>query len=102
MDKVSALSEKDRRDLFHEVSEKKGFSEAIAEKDFWVCWVLKKMFDHPEISEKILFKGGTSLSKVFHLIERFSEDIDLVIDWRLLTDADPLEDRSRKQQKILN
>lgn len=102
MNKVVALSEQDRRDLFREVSEKKGFSEAIAEKDFWVCWVLMKLFDHPEISEKILFKGGTSLSKVFNLIERFSEDIDLVIDWRLLTDADPLENRSSKQQKLLN
>ena len=101
MDKVAALSEQDRKDLFHEVSAKKGFSEAIAEKDFWVCWVLMKLFAHPQIAEKILFKGGTSLSKVFHLIERFSEDIDLVVDWRLLTDKDPLENRSRKQQKIL-
>lgn len=101
MNSVAALSERDRKDLFHEVSEKKGTSEAIAEKDFWACWVLLRLFSHPEISEKILFKGGTSLSKVFHLIERFSEDVDLVIDWRLLTDQDPREDRSRKQQKIL-
>jgi hypothetical protein len=102
MNKVATLSEQDRKDLFHEVSARKGFSEAIAEKDFWVCWVLMKLFAHPQISRKILFKGGTSLSKVFNLIERFSEDIDLVIDWRLLTGKDPLEDRSRKQQKIMN
>ena len=51
---------------------------------FWVCWVLKQLFAEPSFNERIVFKGGTSLSKVFGLIDRFSEDIDLVLDWRLL------------------
>ena len=49
------------------------------EKDFWVCWILKQLFtlkDQPPI----IFKGGTSLSKGYGLIERFSEDIDLAFD----------------------
>jgi hypothetical protein len=50
------------------------------EKDFWVCWTLKEMFRLPAIGEHLIFKGGTSLSKAFGLIERFSEDIDVSID----------------------
>jgi hypothetical protein len=49
-----------------------------------------------------MFKGGTSLSKVYHLIERFSEDIDLVLDWRVLSGEDPLAERSRTKQAKLN
>ena len=57
---------------------------AIVEKDFWVCWVLMKLFSDPFLKDRIVFKGGTTLSKVYQLIDRFSEDIDLVLDWRLL------------------
>jgi hypothetical protein len=57
---------------------------AIVEKDFWVCWILKLMFAEPALKNQMVFKGGTSLSKAFGLIDRFSEDIDLVLDWRLL------------------
>ena len=56
---------------------------AVVEKDFWVCWVLSRLFGDPLLKQHIVFKGGTSLSKVFGIIERFSEDIDLVLDWRL-------------------
>jgi hypothetical protein len=57
---------------------------AIVEKDFWVCWILKHLFAEPALKGQMVFKGGTSLSKVFGLIDRFSEDIDLILDWRLL------------------
>ena len=57
---------------------------AIVEKDFWVCWILKHLFAEPALKGQLVFKGGTSLSKVFGLIDRFSEDIDLILDWRLL------------------
>lgn len=56
----------------------------IIEKDFWVCWILKRLFSDPALAGHMVFKGGTSLSKVFGLIDRFSEDIDLILDWRLL------------------
>ena len=75
---------------------------AVVEKDFWVTWTLGKLFGDIEISRLLMFKGGTSLSKVFHLIERFSEDIDLILDWRVLTEKDPEEVRSKTKQKKLN
>ena len=74
MNSIAVLVDDKRRELFSESSAKKGISPAIVEKDFWVCWVLFRLFEHAELSCKILFKGGTSLSKVFYLIERFSED----------------------------
>lgn len=102
MNSVAGLSEDKRRELFSGTASRKGMTSAIVEKDFWVCWVLLRLFDHPALSSKILFKGGTSLSKVFNLIERFSEDIDLVLDWRLLTKDDPKKKRSKKQQNVFN
>jgi predicted nucleotidyltransferase component of viral defense system len=47
------------------------------EKDFWVCWFLNVLFTDPQFDQALVFKGGTSLSKVFGVIQRFSEDIDL-------------------------
>lgn len=84
MDKVASLPANQRRDLFRESGALRGMSPAVVEKDFWVCWVLKKLFTNADLKDRMVFKGGTSLSKVFGLIDRFSEDIDLVLDWRLL------------------
>ncbi|MGN0878717.1 MAG: nucleotidyl transferase AbiEii/AbiGii toxin family protein [Oligosphaeraceae bacterium] len=67
-----------------------------------MCWVLSRIFGDAELRRVLRFKGGTSLSKAFHLIERFSEDIDLILDWRLLTQDDPMKDRSNAQQDKLN
>ena len=49
----------------------------IVEKDFWVCFLLRMIFSLPELADKFVFKGGTSLSKVFGIIKRYSEDVDL-------------------------
>jgi hypothetical protein len=84
MDKIAAGSASDRRDLFQESASRLGMNPAIVEKDFWVCWILRLLFAEPTLKDQMVFKGGTSLSKVFGLIDRFSEDIDLVLDWRLL------------------
>ena len=84
MDKIAAGPASDRRDLFRESASRLGMNPAIVEKDFWVCWILKHLFEEPALKTQMVFKGGTSLSKVFGLIDRFSEDIDLVLDWRLL------------------
>lgn len=83
MDKVAGLSANDRQELFSQTAANRGINPAIIEKDFWVCWVLKKLFAS-ELSDDLVFKGGTSLSKAHRLIERFSEDIDLVLNWKLL------------------
>ena len=84
MDKIATGSTTDRRDLFGESASRLGMNPAIVEKDFWVCWILKRLFAEPTLKDQMVFKGGTSLSKVFGLIDRFSEDIDLILDWRLL------------------
>ena len=52
----------------------------MIEKDFWVCWTLDYLFHNSPWKEHLAFKGGTSLSKCFDLIHRFSEDIDLILD----------------------
>jgi hypothetical protein len=51
----------------------------ILEKDFWVSWLLGLLFAEPELAPHLVFKGGTSLSKVYGVIDRFSEDIDLCL-----------------------
>ncbi len=83
MDRVARLPEAERRELFTETANQRGMTPGIVEKDFWVCWVLDRLFRSP-LGEILLFKGGTSLSKVYDLIERFSEDIDLVLDPKVL------------------
>jgi hypothetical protein len=104
MNRVAALSRKDRNELFTVTAEKRGMGTiAIVEKDFWVCWTLKHLFEHPELSKQLVFKGGTSLSKVYGLIDRFSEDIDLVLDWRVAGgEQDPMGERSKTKQQKLN
>jgi hypothetical protein len=77
---VLQLTSKQRAELFEGVALKTGMDAVILEKDFWVCWTLKELFQLPTIGEHLIFKGGTSLSKVFKIIERFSEDIDVSID----------------------
>ncbi len=96
MESVARWPESDRRDLFEQTGANRGMSSAIAEKDFWVCWTLGRLFACEELKTKIMFKGGTSLSKVFSLIDRFSEDIDLILDWNELTSEDPYADRSNR------
>lgn len=103
MNQVAALPDAQRNELFALTAERKGMgSVAVVEKDFWVCWTLKRLFEHPVLSKQLIFKGGTSLSKVFGLIDRFSEDIDLILDWRVVTDEDPLEAASKSKQRKLN
>lgn len=69
---------KENRELFRDVillvSERSEVSEDIVEKDYYVTMILKKL---SEIDYPVVFKGGTSLSKAFHVIDRFSEDIDI-------------------------
>jgi hypothetical protein len=79
MDKFITLPEKDKKVAFQEAANRRGILPIIIEKDFWVCWALKQLFSHAELAPNLTFKGGTSLSKAYNLIERFSEDIDLTI-----------------------
>lgn len=100
MDKFARLQQKDHRELFSRTAREIGIHEAIIEKDFWVCWTLDALFSSPRWCDKMIFKGGTSLSKAFHIINRFSEDIDLILDWRQLgvTSDESWENRSNTSQ----
>ncbi len=72
----------------------------IVEKDFWVCWLLGRMFSSASLGPHLTFKGGTSLSKVFGAIQRFSEDVDLSVAPKLLgwSEADLDEATSRNMR----
>ena len=89
MNRIARLDAAARAEIFAETAARKGLADAIVEKDFWVCWVLMQLFSIEALSGRLLFKGGTSLSKIFHAINRFSEDIDLAVDYAALgfTDA---------------
>ncbi len=80
MDDVARLAPQDRSDLFRAAAEAKDVTIQIIEKDFWVCWVLRHLYAPEAVPADLLLKGGTSLSKVFGVIDRMSEDVDLVID----------------------
>ena len=77
---VLAASDEERRDLFVGAASRLRTNEQNIEKDFWVCWTLDALFNGLEAGgPRLLFKGGTSLSKGYGLIERFSEDIDITV-----------------------
>lgn len=69
----------DQAVFIRETAARRGLLPVMVEKDFWVSWTLAVLFAHPEFGSQLVFKGGTSLSKVFGVIERFSEDIDLSV-----------------------
>ncbi|HIP44263.1 MAG TPA: nucleotidyl transferase AbiEii/AbiGii toxin family protein [Sulfurospirillum arcachonense] len=102
MHKVALLSKEKRGELFAETASKMGTTNAIVEKDFWVVWVLSKVFADERLNSILMFKGGTSLSKVFDLIGRFSEDVDLILDWTLVTKDDPCATRTNNKQDKFN
>lgn len=80
MDHVANFPAADRAALFRETAAQMGLaSPVIPEKDFWVCFTLRRLFAL-DFVPRVLFKGGTSLSKAFGLISRFSEDIDLTLN----------------------
>jgi len=102
MDKVARFDKQQRAELFQETAAAKSMTPAVVEKDFWVSWILGRMYQDDDLIRQLMFKGGTSLSKVYGLIERFSEDIDLILDWREVTADDPMAERSKTKQSKLN
>lgn len=104
MKRIASLPAAEREILFRNTAEKMGLPEAVIEKDFWVCWTLDYLFHDSPWKDHLAFKGGTSLSKCFDLIRRFSEDIDLILDWRLVGCGkdEPWAARSRNQQDKFN
>jgi len=101
---IAKIPSSDREDLFRNTAQKMKLHEAIVEKDFWVCWVLDYLFHRCAWKDSFTFKGGTSLSKGYDLIQRFSEDIDLIMDWGLIgyEQDEPWKERSKTKQDAFN
>jgi hypothetical protein len=100
---VARLKPRDRADLFIEAAARHGLTPHLIEKDFWVCWTLDRLFTAMG-GAALTFKGGTSLSKVYGVIERFSEDIDLSFERQKIgvsADEEPATATSNKQRKKL-
>jgi predicted nucleotidyltransferase component of viral defense system len=92
------LQAKEQSEIYRALSPQLSRSPAVLEKDVWVCWVLQTLFTMPG-RLPMAFKGGTSLSKVFGAINRFSEDVDVTLDYRGLdTSFDPFTEGASKTQ----
>jgi hypothetical protein len=97
------LSTDEQAEILAAMSAKTGRSSQVLQKDVWLCWALKELFGAPR-RVRMAFKGGTSLSKVFHAIHRFSEDIDVTLDYRDLCQGlsiDPFAASTSKSKKKL-
>ncbi|MEP2724130.1 nucleotidyl transferase AbiEii/AbiGii toxin family protein [Roseibium sp.] len=79
MDEFARRDVADRRAFIEEAASRRDLTPTIIEKDFWVCWTLRRLMTCEELNGHLMFKGGTSLSKAYDIIHRFSEDIDLTI-----------------------
>ena len=98
------MPEEDRRELFRATATAMALRPGIVEKDFWVCFMLDHLFHDSIFRDVFVFKGGTSLSKSYHVINRFSEDLDLILDWRKVVPdgGNPWDKRSRTKQDQYN
>lgn len=98
------LSTADQAEALEVVAGQSGRPAHLLEKDIWVVWSLSAIYDSP-LGDALTFKGGTSLSKVYKVIDRFSEDIDLTYDIRelvsdLLRDHNPIPASASQERKI--
>lgn len=98
-----AAASRDRLDLFLTTANRLGAPLGNVEKDFWVCWTLNALYGkRPAGSRRLLFKGDTSLSKAYGLIDRFSEDIDITVfrdDLDQPASVEDLESLSKKKRR---
>ena len=104
MKSLATLPAEERALYWRSCSERKGMPSFIVEKDFWVCWLLGRIFATPRLGADCVFKGGTSLSKVFGAIDRFSEDIDLGLSpaslgWKE-ADLDDAPSPAQRQKRV--
>jgi len=93
------LSNEDRLAVFQETANRKGLPAAVIEKDWWVTLTLRIIFNM-DLGPHLLFKGGTSLSKGWNLIDRFSEDIDIIVDSGFLGFPGAISNRKVNKLKL--
>jgi hypothetical protein len=99
MDKFILLTDKDKRAYFEVAAADLNIMPQLVEKDFWVCWMLKVLFSLPEVGGHLTFKGGTSLSKCYNVIKRFSEDVDISIERSYLAPGHTIEPDKSESNK---
>lgn len=97
--RIAHLSQERRNLLFETTAREMKVSTTIIEKDFWVCFVLNYLLNKSKYKDYFIFKGGTSLSKCYDVIKRFSEDVDLILKWDFIgfKDEDVYRNRSKNQ-----
>lgn len=98
------LSRQDQSEALEVAAARLGRPAHLLEKDIWLVWALSAIYDSP-LNKKLTFKGGTSLSKVYRIIERFSEDVDLTYDIRelvpdLLKEGNPIPTSGSQERRI--
>lgn len=93
------LTANEQKLLLKEAENNLNYSSAALEKDIWICWLLEKLFQLPI---QMAFKGGTSLSRIYNLIQRYSEDVDITIDYRNFREDLDLSSISRSQLKKIS
>ncbi len=104
MNGIACRAAEFRRQLFQETGARRGLQPVIVEKDFWVCWTLRQLFCISDLQSHLVFKGGTTLSKIHSIIRRFSEDIDVTVGREILGfsgERDPELAASNKKRKQL-
>lgn len=99
MDRFAVLPASEKSAYFEMTAADLGISPELVEKDFWVCWILKQLFSLEDSGAHITFKGGTSLSKCYKAIHRFSEDIDIAIERKYLEHGKNFEPSIQKSNK---
>lgn len=99
MDNFVLLSDKDKHAYFRVAAAEMNVLPQLIEKDFWVCWVLKTLFSLPVSGRYLTFKGGTSLSKCYDVIKRFSEDVDVSIERTFLSSEGIIEPKKEESNK---
>ena len=90
-------------EVIEATSRKSGLASSIVEKDLWVCYILDYLFNRCDYKDYFEFKGGTSLSKAYDLIDRMSEDIDIVLNSEIIdfTFSKDLLNKSNNQKNKL-
>lgn len=102
MDEFARRGDDDRLAFINEAAARRDVTPIIIEKDFWVCWTLRRLMSVPILADNLTFKGGTSLSKAYGIIERFSEDIDLTIGRKapmIVDTLPPMEDDTSGKER---
>lgn len=104
MKQLYELSPEERKLYFEQAAYESEKSFEVIEKDYWVVWTLDRLFSVPELKDHLTFKGGTSLSKIYGIIDRFSEDVDVSIERQFLGFGDekaPEKQQTRKKQTAI-